>query len=83
MVRAMIPDIYWDGEYWCLLRLNRMKDLQQRIKYSDGSVNSLIVDLKDEQDYERYISYNFDENKWLKRLLIKHDKKLLGVYSRI
>ena len=81
MKEVMIPDIYWGNEFWCIKELVNLGDLEKTLKYADGSIKNIIVDLKQEGNIERIIEDIFNKYKWLDKLLIKDKKGLVGVYK--
>lgn len=82
MLEVMIADIYWDNEYWCIKKVDSIKDLKRVLKYADGSVKNIIVDLKDCDDIKDTVETLFREFIWIDKVLIKEQKNLIGIYER-
>lgn len=82
MLEVMIPDIYWNNEYWCIKNLKSITELEDLLKYVDGSVKNLIVNVKFAIDVEKDMEIIFNKFKWIDKILVKKQNKLVGIYKR-
>ncbi|MDY3118191.1 MAG: hypothetical protein SOW18_01485 [Peptoniphilus sp.] len=82
MKSVMIPNIFWDGEYWCIFRGENLRKVQSLLSYSDGSVPNLIVEIKETEEVESGIQELFETHDWIHRILVKSGDRLIGVWTR-
>lgn len=82
MIEVMIPDFKWDENFWKIIKLESFAEAQNRLKYFDGEVPNLLVDVQECGDYVSTLKGIFDSFLWLKRIILKEGQDLIGVFER-
>lgn len=83
MLEIMIPSFRYDGDDYVIKRIKDIKSLDLVIKFCDGSVNNIFVDVDVCEDYKSIVDEAFNKYKWLNKLIIKNKESLIGIFERL
>lgn len=81
MQSVMIPDIYWDGEYWCIFHGRNLQAIQDLLACCDGSVPNIILDVDDIKDIKNKMDKFYRKYGWLKKIVVKSGEDLIGIWG--
>lgn len=82
MIEVMIPDLFWDGEYWCIKRVRSVKDLKEALRYADGTVRNLVLVVEDDSDLKAGMRDVFISYGWLDKIVVRCGDHAPRVYAR-
>lgn len=82
MIEVMIPDLFWDGEYWCIKRVRSVKDLKEALRYADGTVRNLVLVVEDDSDLKAGMRDVFINYAWLDKTVVRCGDHAPRVYAR-
>lgn len=82
MKEVMIPTFKWNGEYWCVKKEKNIKNINNLIKYCDGNISNLLIDVDDSNNCYAEINKIFSRCKWLNKVVVKNKELLVGYYVR-
>lgn len=83
MLEIMIPTFNYECNDYVIMKIKNIKFLDSMIKYCDGSVNNISVDVEVCEDYKSIIDEAFKKYKWLNKLIIKNKESLIGIFERL
>lgn len=82
MIEKMIPDLYWDDEYWSIKKIGSLDEAKNLLEICDGSIENVLIICDKCKNVEENIGQLFDKVKWLDKLIIKKGNQLIGIYER-
>lgn len=82
MIEKMIPDLYWDNEYWCIRKIDSLDEAKIFLEICDGSIKNVLIICDKCENLDENISQLFNKVKWLDKLIIKKGNQLVGIYKR-
>ncbi len=72
MLETMIPTFNYEGNDYVIKKIKSIKSLDSMIKFCDGSVNNIFVDVEVCEDYKSIVDEAFKKYKLLNKLIIKN-----------
>lgn len=82
MIEKMIPDLYWDNEYWSIRKVGALDETKDLLEICDGSIKNVLIICDKYKNVDENISQLFNKVKWLDELIIKKGNQLVGIYER-
>lgn len=82
MIEKMIPDLYWDNEYWSIRKIDSLDEAKNLLEICDGSIKNVLIISDICKNVDENISQLFNKVKWLDKLIIKKGNQLVGIYER-
>lgn len=79
----MIPTFNYEGNDYVIKKIKSIKSLDSMIKFCDGSVNNIFVDVEVCEDYKSIVDEAFKKYKLLNKLIIKNKESLIGIFERL
>lgn len=83
MLETMIPTFNYEGNDYVIKKIKSIKSLDSMIKFCDGSVNNIFVDVEVCEDYKSIVDEAFKKYKLLNKLIIKNKESLIGIFERL
>ena len=83
MLEIMIPTFNYEGNDYVIKKIKNIKSLYSVIKFCDGIVNNIFVDVEVCEDYKSIVDEAFKKYKWLNKLIIKKKESLIGIFERL
>lgn len=82
MKEVMIPTFKWNNEYWCLKKEKDIKNINNIIRYCDGHISNLLIDVEDIDNCTKEINKLFSRYEWLNKIVVKNRDSLVGYFVR-
>lgn len=82
MIEKMIPDLFWDNEYWSIRKIGTLDEAKDLLEICDGSIKNVLIICDKCKNVDENISQLFNKVKWIDKLIIKKGNQLVGIYKR-